>query len=121
MRNLSEMNANDLSKCLCALVAPAEKIFSDCAVTQALDAYREKIDETTPVDRGFSLFVTTLFPALMRHEEQVYTILGILNNVDGKEIRNRNGVEMMRDMFKVFVLDGDLAAIFRPGCEVRGE
>ena len=51
----------------------------------------------------------------------MYAILGALNDVDGGEIKQRNGVEMMRDMFKAFVLDGDLAGIFRPGCEVRGE
>lgn len=121
MRNLSELNANELSKCLCKLVAPAEKVFGDCAVTQAMDAYRAAIDEKTPVDRGFSLFVTMLFPTLMKHEDEVYAILGALNDVDGGEIKQRNGVEMMRDMFKAFVLDGDLAGIFRPGCEVRGE
>lgn len=121
MRNLSDMTGSELSKCLCALVAPAEKVFSDCAVTQALDAYTKAIDEKTPVDRGFSLFVTMLFPALMKHEDEVYAILGALCDVSGDEIKQRNGVEVMRDMFKAFVLDGDLAGIFRPGCEARGE
>lgn len=121
MRNLSDLTGSEMSKCLCALVVPAEKVYGDSAVTQALDAYHSAIDEKTQLDRGFSLFVTMLFPALMKHEEEVYAILGAMNNVSGEEIKNRNGVEMMRDMFKVFVLDGDLGAIFRPGCEIRGE
>ncbi len=121
MRNLSDLTGSELSKCLCALVVPAEKVFSDCAVTQALDAYRSAIEEKTSFDRGFSLFVTMLFPVLMKHEDEVYAILGAMNDVSGEEIKQRNGVEMMRDMLKAFVLDGELAGIFRPGCEIRGE
>lgn len=122
MRNLSDMTANELTKCLCDMTGPAESIFCDGAVTEALDAYHKKIEKDTSLQKGFSLFVKDVFPTLMgKHEDDVYTILAAVDGVGVDEIKNRNGVEFMRDVFKAFVLDGDLAGIFRPGCEARGE
>lgn len=122
MRNLSELTANELTKCLCAMAGPAENVFGDKAVTAALDAYKAKLDDKTTVEKGFSLFVTGLFPVLMgKHEADVYAIMAALGGVSVKDIKAKNGVEFMRDVFTAFVLDGDLSGIFRPGCEVRGE
>lgn len=122
MRNLSDMTANELTKCLCAIADPAENVFSDKAVTSAMDEYKAKLNDKTTVKTGFSLFVTTLFPVLMeKHDTDVYTIIAALANASEDDVKSCNGVEFMRDVFKAFVLDGDLAAIFRPGCEVRGK
>lgn len=122
MRNLSELNANELTRCLCALAGPAEKIFSDGAVTHAMDSYKKKIDENTRIDKGFSLFVTMVFSDLMeKHGDDVYAIIAALDDAKVEDVKARNGVEVMRDIFKAFVLDGDLSAIFRPGCEAGGE
>jgi hypothetical protein len=122
MRNLSDMTANELTKCLCEICGPAEMIFGDGAVKEALDKYHKQIKESTTVQTGFSLFVKDVFPVLMgKHEHEVYTILAAVDGVDADEIKNRNGVEFMRDVFKGFVLDGDRVGIFRPGIEARGE
>jgi hypothetical protein len=51
----------------------------------------------------------------------VYAIFAALDGVSVDEIKEQNGVEFMRDIFRGFVLDGDLVSIFRPGIEVRGE
>ena len=122
MRNLSDLKASELSKCLCEIAPHAENIFCDGAVTEALDDYHKQIKNDTSVQTGFGLFVKDVFPVLMgKHEDDVYAIFAALDGVSVNEIKNRNGVEFMRDVFRNFVLDGDIVSIFRPGIEVRGE
>ena len=122
MRNLSDMTATELTKCLCEICSPAEMIFGDGAVKEALDTYHKQINENTTVQTGFSLFVKDVFPVLMgKHENEVYAILAAVDGVGVDDVKNCNGVEFMRDVFKAFVLDGDLVGIFRPCIEARGE
>lgn len=115
MRNLSDMKANELTKCICEIAGPAEKIFCDCAVTEAIDAYQKKIKEDIPIQQGFAMFVRDVFPVLMdKHQDDVYDIFASMDGVAVDEVKNRPGVQFMREVFESFVLDGDLPGIFRP-------
>lgn len=115
MRNLSDMKAEELTKCICEIAGPAEKIFCDCAVTEAIDAYQKKIKEGMTVQQGFSLFVREVFPVLMgKHQDEVYSIFAAMDDVPVGEVKVRSGVQFMREVFESFVLDGDLPGLFRP-------
>ena len=55
------------------------------------------------------------------HKKDTCEIMAVMTDGDAKTIMESNGLEMMRDMFRVFVVDGDVNAIFRPNAEIRGE
>lgn len=123
MRSISEMTASALGKCLCDMAEPAERLFTDGAVCSALNDLTAKLKEKMAIDKAFSLFTQILFPVICgdKHKADTFAILAALDGVTVDEIEKRNGLEVMRDLFKAFVLEGDVATIFRPGCEVRGE
>lgn len=123
MKKISEMNMNDLSALLCKIAAPAENLFSDGAVCAAFDEMHKRMGDGQTVKKAFSLFVTVLVPVLMSdaHKADTCAIMAMLCEGDAKAIENGNGLETMRDMFRVFVMEGDVEAIFRPGAEIRGE
>lgn len=122
MRNLNDLAVNELGKCIAAMSAPAEKIFRDKEITEALDAYRERVTEKTTMAEGLSLFAVKLFPLLVgKHEKDVYDILAAIDGVSVDDIKARSGAEVMQGMFRTFVLNGDVAAIFRPLCEAWRE
>lgn len=121
MKKLSEMNAREMSVCICKLAENAEKLFNDGAVVEALDALRESFPEETNVPTAFSLFTSILVPKLLsdEHTKETYAILAAIDGVTVEEIEKRNGLEIIRDLFIVFVTERDVETIFRPGCEVR--
>ena len=123
MRNLNELSVNELGKCISLMAVPAEKIFKDKAFTSALDEYRANVTDKTTVAEGLSLFAVKLFPLLVngKHEKDVYMILAAIDGVSIDVIKAKSGAEIMQDMFRAFVLDGDVAAIFRPMCEAWSE
>lgn len=123
MKKISEMTMNELSACLCKIAGPAEKLYSDDAVRDAFDEMRKSMGKKQTVQAAFSLFVTILVPVLTSdvHREDTCAIMAELGQVDAKSISEANGLEMMRDMFRVFVVDGDVEAIFRPCTEVRSK
>lgn len=123
MKKISEMNMTDLSAMLCQIAAPAERLFSDGAVCAAFDEMHNRMGDGQTVKTAFSLFATVMMPVLMSeaHKADTCAIMAILCDGDAKAIENANGLETMRDMFRVFVMEGDVEAIFRPGAEIRGE
>ena len=123
MKKISEMNACELSSCLCKLAEPADRVLSDSAVIEALDAFRKAIPESADVATVFSLFTTMVVPRLMneKHQKDVHGILAAIDGVAVEEIQKRNGLETLRDLFVVFAMERDVETIFRPACEVRGK
>lgn len=123
MKKIAEMNASELSACLCQIAEPAEKLLSDSAVIEALDGFRNAIPEKASVATAFSLFTTMLVPKLMdkKHQKDVYSILAAIDGVTVEDVQKRNGLETVRDMFVVFAMERDVETIFRPACEARGK
>lgn len=123
MKKIAEMNASELSACLCQIAEPAEKLLSDSAVIEALDGFRKDIPEKSDVATAFSLFTTMVVPKLMdkKHQKDVYSILAAIDGVAVEEIHKRNGLETIRDMFVVFAMERDVETIFRPACEARSK
>ena len=125
MKNFNEMNAEVLMDCIAKLSDPAERIFMDGAVIDALDSYRKQMTpaegEKVNVDKAFSLFVKMVMPVLMgAHKADTYDIMGVMRDQTADEVKQSNGGEVMRDIFVVFALQRDVEGLFRPGCEVRG-
>ena len=123
MRNIAEMTAIELYECLCKIADPAESLLSDVAVRAAMDEFKKNLPKNVSVEHAFSMFATVLFPVLSgeSHRAETYAILAALDGVKVNEIESRNGLEVMRDMFKTFVIDGEVQAIFRPVCEARSK
>ena len=120
MKKLHEMSMGDLSVCIGKIARPAERLFGDAAVIDALKEVRERMPEKATVEMAMSLFVTILFPVLTdkKHKKDCYAILEALSDSE-EAVENRNGVEVMGEMFAVFMRDRDVETIFRPGLEVR--
>lgn len=123
MKKIANMNACELSVCLCKLAEPAECLFNDGAVVEAMDELRKAIPAKSDIPTVFSLFTAILVPKLMgeKHQEDVYSILAAIDGVTVDEIKERNGLETLRDVFVVFVTERDVETIFRPGCEARSK
>lgn len=123
MKKIDEMNVNELTACLCKIAEPAEKLFGDMAVLDALDKMKKAIPAQATAKLVFSLFMTIVYPHLMNehNKESTMKILAGLDGVTVEEIENRNGVKNAGDMFNIFIMDRDVESVFRPACEVRGE
>lgn len=118
MKRIHEMTMAELSVCLCKMAEPAERIFSDGAVIDALREMRNRMSEKTTVDTAVSIFAAVLFPVLMSdaHKQDAYAILDAM----GATVKaDTNGLEAMRDLFVVFVRDRDVESLFRPCAEAR--
>lgn len=123
MRKIETMTANELSVCICKMVGPAERLLSDGAVREALDDMRDAIGKEASVEKAFSAFSTILYPVLggEAHKDDTFEVLAALDGVSADEIANRNGLEVMRDVFIAFVVDKDVQTIFRPCMEARAK
>ncbi len=122
MKKIDEMTMTELSTFLCKVAAPAENIFTDGAVNEAFDEVANLLKDKATVENAFSAFCAVLVPAMMsKHEEDVFTILAALEGVSVAEIKDKNGFEAMRTMFKAFMIDRDIQTIFRPMQKVRGK
>ena len=123
MRKLSELKAVELDKCICEMAYPAERLFRDAAVRTALDDMTKAIGDNATVETAMSCYMTILHPVLCgeAHRGDTYAILAALDGVTAEEIAERNGIEVMRYVFRTFVLEKDVPAIFRPRYEARGE
>lgn len=121
MRKISEMDMQELPAMLCKIAPCAERLFSDIAVCDAFDKMGEYMKEGQTAKTGFSLFALILIPVLMneKHIEDTYAILSAIEGVDMKEIKKMNGVKTTGDLFRLFVLDGSVQGIFRPGAQIR--
>lgn len=122
MKKISEMTAGELTACICKMAEPAEKLYSDNAVIEALESFRSRIPDNATLETTFSIFTGTMIPVLTgkKHKADVYAILAALCDQTAEEVEKRNGVEVMRDLFIVFALDKDVETLFRPCFETRG-
>lgn len=123
MKKIANMNALELSACLCKIAEPAERLFTDGAVVEAMDDLRKAIPEKADIPTVFSLFTSLLVPKLMgeKHQDDIYAILAAIDGVTVEDIKGKNGLETLRDVFIVFVTERDVETIFRPGCEARSK
>lgn len=123
MKKISEMNGNELSVCMTKIAPNAETLFADGAVSAALDALSAKMGKGTTVDKAVAWFSGELFPLLTgeKHRGETYAIMEALGYGEAAKMGEKNGIELLRDLFCVFVRDGEVTTIFRPGAEVRGE
>lgn len=121
MRKISEMDMQEFPAVLCKIAPCAERLFSDKAVCDAFDKMGEYMKEGQTAKTGFSLFALLLIPVLMneKHIEDTYSILAAIEGVDVQKMKKLNGVKTTGDMFRLFVLDGSVQGIFRPGSQIR--
>ena len=122
MKKIDEMTMAELSSFLCNVAVPAENIFTDGAVTEAFDEVTKLLKDKATVENAFSVFCAVLVPVMMgKHEEDTFAILAALEGVSVAEIKDKNGFDVMRTMFKAFMIDRDIQTIFRPLQKVRGK
>lgn len=122
MKKIDEMTMAELSAFLCKVAGPAENIFTDGAVNEAFDEVAKMLKDKATVENAFSVFCAVLVPVMMgKHEEDTFTILAALEGVSAAEIKEQNGFDAMRTMFKAFMIDRDIQTIFRPMQKVRGK
>ena len=122
MKKIDEMTMAELSSFLCKVAVPAENIFTDGAVNEAFDEVAKLLKDKATVENAFSVFCAVLVPVMMgNHEEDTFAILAALEGVSAAEIKDKNGFDVMRTMFKAFMIDRDIQTIFRPLQKVRGK
>lgn len=123
MKKLSDMPMAELSESIATIADCADRLFGDGAVCTAFDELTAKMGDKCRVDRAVALFASGVFPLLTseKHKADTYTIMEALGCGKAEEMDAKNGIEMMRDMFCVFVRDAEVTTIFRPGTDVRGE
>lgn len=123
MKKIAEMTMDELSVCMCKMAAPASNLFADGEVTDAFDEAQKRMPEKATLQEAFSIFSSVLVPVLMneKHKAETYSILSAQSGENVDEIAARNGLEVMRDLFTVFMLERDVQTIFRVGAEVRPE
>ena len=123
MKKLAEMTMEELSAYLCKVAGPADNLFSDAAVCAAFDEAQERMPEKPTIQSAFSIFTAVLVPALMseKHKGDTYAILSAQTGESVEEVVKRNGFEVMKDLFSIFVLERDVQTIFRAGAQVRPE
>lgn len=121
MKKIHEMPMGDLSVCLCKMAAAADNLFADAAVCEAFDEVKRLIGDEAPANVAVSLFASIMMPVLMneKHKRDTFAILGALGCGTSDEIEQRNGIEVLHDLFTVFVIDGDVQSLFRPCAEMR--
>lgn len=123
MKKISKMNGNELSVCMAKIAPCADAIFSDGAVSGAIDSLAAKMGKGIAADKAVAWFSGELFPLLTgeKHREDTYTIMEALGYGEASKMGEKNGIELLRDLFVIFVKDAEVTTIFRPGAEVRGE
>lgn len=122
MKKLSEMTMNELSACLCKMASPAQALFSDGMVLEAFDGVQEVLNEQTTVSDALGIFTGVLLPVLTddKHKADTYAILAAQNGQSVEEIEARNGYEVVRELFSIFMVERDVQTIFRPCAQARG-
>lgn len=122
MKKIDEMTMSELSVFLCKIAGPAENIFSDAAVNEVFDDVAKMLKDKATVENAFSVFCARLVPVMMgKHEADTFAILAAMEGVSVDEIKEKNGFDVMRTMFKAFMIDRDIQTIFRPMQKVRGK
>lgn len=109
---LSEMNTKELSRALCQLAGPLEKIGSDDSITKMFKDMSNKKGQISKLQEA-SKMVGTIIPVLLeKHQADTFTALSILTGKSVQEIETQNGMQTVRDLKGV--LDKDLLDFFTP-------
>ena len=86
------------------------RIQNACDTVMAAEAELTEIDSRFgDADHGFTM------------AKVCNAILAAIDGVTVEDIKGKNGLETLRDVFIVFVTERDVETIFRPGCEARSK
>ena len=109
---LSEMNTKELSRALCLLSAPLERIGGDAAISQIFKDMNNLKGQVSQL-QATAVVMGKLIPVLLdRHQEDTFTALAILTGKSVQEIENQNGQQTIKEIKSV--LDEDLLDFFLP-------
>lgn len=117
MKKLSEMNTIDLSRTLCTIADPAERIFSDPEVMEMLGKFKTLRDESQGVAIVFMMrIMMSIAPVLLgeKHLDDVCTIIAAIKGVPAAEVKEQSGAQTIHDVWEMLTGDKDLAMFFRP-------
>lgn len=108
---LSEMNTQQLAKCLCEIAPALDRIGSDDAVGKVFSSMSEKIAEGT-LTKFVSSMAGTLVPVLLgTHFDDSVTIISAMTGKSEDVVRSQKGMETIRDVKDFF--DKDFFDFFR--------
>lgn len=107
---LSEMNTDQMAKCMCELVEPVAEIMADEAIMKAV----VELDNTK--DQSFlqiiSSAATALVPLLLKtHYTALVTVLSAMTGKPVAVIRKQKGLQTIKDVREC--LDQDLIDFFK--------
>lgn len=107
---LSEMNTDQMAKCMCELVEPAAEIMADKAVMKAV------VELDNMKDQSFlqiiSSAATALVPLLLKtHYTALVTVLSAMTGKTVAVIRKQKGLQTIKDVREC--LDQDLIDFFK--------
>lgn len=107
---LSEMNSDQMAKCMCELVAPVAEIMSDEAVLKAVAGLADAKDKSfLPVICNAA---TVLVPLLLKtHYMAFVTVLSAMTGKTVAVIRKQQGLQTIKDVRDC--LDQDLIDFFK--------
>lgn len=117
MKKLSELSTTELSKVLCTIADPAERIFSDPEVMDMLPRLKDLREESKGIPVVYmARLMTTISPVMLgeKHLHDVCVIVAALKDVEPAEVLEQPGMDTMRDVFDLLTGDKDLARFFRP-------
>lgn len=107
---LSEMNTDQMAKCMCELVEPAAEIMADEAVLKAIASFANTKDQSFLQMIGSA--ATALVPLLLKtHYTALVTVLSAMTGKSAAVIRKQKGLQTIKDVREC--LDQDLIDFFR--------
>ena len=105
----SDMNTDQMAKCMCELVSPAAEIMGDEAVIKALSALSGAGEK--PFLRLVADAATAIVPLLLKtHYSATVAILAAMTGKSCAEIRKQKGLQTIRDAREC--IDQDLIDFF---------
>lgn len=108
---LSEMNTDQMAKCMCELVEPAAEIMADEAVSKAVNDFFANVKDQSFLQM-ISSAVTGLVPLLLKtHYTALVTVLSAMTGKTVSVIRKQKGLQTIKDVREC--LDQDLIDFFR--------
>lgn len=107
---ISEMNTEEMSRTLCRIAGPMERIGTDKDVNDAFSKIAESMGEGTNLAK-ISLVVGQIAPVLLgAHFEDTVEIVAAMTGKTAKEVREQSGMQTIKDVGSFF--DEDFAVFF---------
>lgn len=108
---LSEMNTDQMAKCMCELVEPAAEIMADEAVSKAVADFFANAKDQSFLQMIGSV-ATALVPLLLKtHYTALVTVLSAMTGKSVAAIRKQKGLQTIKDVREC--LDQDLIDFFK--------